>query len=194
MFPLGSVLFPRMPLPLRVFEARYLAMLGAILNEEPSEFGVVLIERGQEVGGGDARVGVGTVAQIVELDTSDQSVVLVALGDRRIEIVRWLDEAPYPRAEVRDMPELEWGDELQPLRETTEATVRRVLARATEWDESRWPADIELTQDPVAAAWQLAAIAPLTPIDQVALLRAGSVAELLARTADLVREVDGTYS
>ena len=51
MFPLGSVLFPAMPLALRVFEERYLKMMGAILDQEPSEFGVVLIERGSEVGG-----------------------------------------------------------------------------------------------------------------------------------------------
>jgi Lon protease-like protein len=53
MFPLGSVLFPHMPLPLRVFEERYLVMLSRILADDPAEFGVVLIERGQEVGGGD---------------------------------------------------------------------------------------------------------------------------------------------
>ena len=53
MFPLGSVLFPAMPLALRVFEERYLKLMGAILEDEPSEFGVVLIERGSEVGGGD---------------------------------------------------------------------------------------------------------------------------------------------
>ena len=40
MFPLGSVLFPSMPLALRVFEERYLAMLASVLQEEPSEFGV----------------------------------------------------------------------------------------------------------------------------------------------------------
>ncbi|MBT5730786.1 MAG: peptidase S16, partial [Microbacteriaceae bacterium] len=46
MFPLGSVLFPAMPLALRVFEERYLKMMGAVLDNQPSEFGVVLIERG----------------------------------------------------------------------------------------------------------------------------------------------------
>jgi Lon protease-like protein len=55
MFPLGTVLFPSMPLPLRVFEPRYLAMLSEILPDEPSEFAVVLIERGSEVGGGEHR-------------------------------------------------------------------------------------------------------------------------------------------
>jgi Lon protease-like protein len=193
MFPLGSVLFPKMPLPLRIFEPRYLAMLGAILAEEPSEFGVVLIERGHEVGGGDQRMGIGTVAQIVELDTSAEAVLIVALGDRRVEVTDWLPDHPYPQAEVRPLPELEWTDDLAPLFERTEGVVRRALARATEWGEGRWPADVELADDPVSAAWQLAAVAPLGPLDQVALLRSTSAEQLLHRTIDLVTAVQALY-
>ena len=57
MFPLGSVLFPAMPLALRVFEERYLKMMGALLDAEEPIFGVVLIERGSEVGGADRGCG-----------------------------------------------------------------------------------------------------------------------------------------
>ena len=193
MFPLGSVLFPKMPLPLRIFEPRYLAMLGSILAEEPSEFGVVLIERGQEVGGGDQRMGIGTIAQIVELDTSAEAVLVVAMGDRRFEVTDWLPDEPFPRAEVNLLPELEWADDLAPLRDRAEGMVRRALARATEWGEGRWPADVELADDPVAAAWQLAAVAPLGPLDQVALLRSTSVDQLLNRVIDLVTAVEAAY-
>ena len=65
MFPLGSVLFPSLALPLHVFEPRYRAMTRHLLSEgvEP-EFGVVLIERGSEVGGEDVRRDVGTVARL----------------------------------------------------------------------------------------------------------------------------------
>ena len=103
MFPLGSVLFPHMPLPLRVFEPRYLAMLRDILGEDPAEFGVVLIERGSEVGGGDVRTEVGTVARVGQLDSAGEAVLMIAQGDRRIRITRWLDDDPYPRAEVEDL-------------------------------------------------------------------------------------------
>ena len=65
MFPLGTVLFPHGVLPLRVFEPRYRAMVTHCL-ERDARFGVVLIERGSEVGGGDTRFHVGTVAQIVQ--------------------------------------------------------------------------------------------------------------------------------
>jgi Lon protease-like protein len=193
MFPLGSVLFPKMPLPLRIFEPRYLAMLGSILAHEPSEFGVVLIERGNEVGGGDQRMGIGTVAQIVELDTSAEAVLVVALGGRRFEVTEWHPDDPFPQAEVRPVPELEWSDDLAPLRDRAEGVVRRALARATEWGEAGWPADVELADDPVSAAWQLAAVAPLGPLDQVALLRSTSAEQLLHRTIDLVTAVQALY-
>ena len=86
MFPLGSVLFPHMPLSLRIFEERYVVMLSRVLQEDVSEFGVVLIERGQEVGGGEHRFGIGTVARIVQLEASEGFIGLVAEGERRIRV------------------------------------------------------------------------------------------------------------
>ncbi|MEO9015239.1 MAG: LON peptidase substrate-binding domain-containing protein, partial [Terrimesophilobacter sp.] len=53
MFPLESVLFPAMPTALRIFEERYLVMLAHIGQQEVAEFGIVLIERGSEAGGGE---------------------------------------------------------------------------------------------------------------------------------------------
>jgi Lon protease-like protein len=184
MFPLGSVLFPHMPVLLRVFEDRYLAMLGEILQDEPAEFGITLIERGQEVGGGEQRFGVGTVAQITQMDTAEGSVVLVAEGERRIRVVEWLEDDPYPRATVETLPELEWDAELAPLRERAETVVRRTLALASEVEDQQWSAAVELADDPVASLWQLAAISPLGPLDQVELLASSSTKEL----ADLVIE------
>src|SRR6478672_4324189 len=65
MFPLGTVLLPFAHLPLHIFEPRYRALVKDCLAGD-GEFGVVLIERGHEVGGGDVRFGVGTVARIVQ--------------------------------------------------------------------------------------------------------------------------------
>ena len=112
MFPLGSVLFPSMPLALRVFEERYLAMLASVLQEEPSEFGVVLIERGQEVGGGEHRFDVGTVARIAQLESAEGFIALIAHGTRRFRVVEWLPDDPYPRALVTEIDELDWDDSL----------------------------------------------------------------------------------
>ena len=69
MFPLGTVLLPGGVLPLQVFEPRYRQMVRDLLADDsrPPEFGVVMIERGSEVGGGDARSTVGTLAQIADI-------------------------------------------------------------------------------------------------------------------------------
>ncbi len=179
MFPLGSVLFPHMPVLLRVFEDRYLIMLSRILKTEPSEFGIVLIERGQEVGGGEHRFGVGTIAQIAQLETTDDAVGLVAQGGARIEVVEWLADDPYPRATIRELDELVWDADLEPLRLRAEQTVRRALARASEFTDQAWSSTVELSDEPVACSWQLAAIAPLSELDQVALLRSTSMQQLL---------------
>ena len=194
MFPLGAVLFPYLPLHLRVFEERYLIMLSRMLEREAAEFGVVLIERGQEVGGGEHRFGFGTVAQITELGAQEGFVVLVAQGERRFEVVQWLEETPHPRASVQDLPELEWDDSLLPLRERTEQLVRRTLAQASEFSERQWPADVELSEDPVAAAWQLAGIAPLGELDQMSLLRATSMEGLLNEVIEATTAAALTFS
>ena len=186
MFPLGSVLFPHMPLPLRVFEERYLVMLSRILSDEPSEFGVVLIERGQEVGGGEQRFTVGTVAQIQQLDATEDFVVLVAQGERRIEILEWLEEDPHPVARVRDIPDLVWNDEFLPLKQRAEEAVRRTLRLASESTDQLWSPDVEISDDPAAAAWQLAAVAPIGALDQIALLRSETMEALLTSLIELV--------
>src|SRR6476646_7825142 len=105
MFPLGTVLFPHALLPLRVFEPRYRVMTERVLKAE-REFGVVLIERGSEVGGGDTRFDVGTVARVVRAqELPDSGYALATVGLRRIRVTRWLPDDPYPLAEVTDVVE-----------------------------------------------------------------------------------------
>jgi uncharacterized protein len=188
MFPLGSVLFPHMPLRLRVFEERYLIMLADLLKTDQARFGVVLIERGREVGGGEQRFRIGTLAEITQLGAQQGFVGLVARGGRRFAVTRWLDDAPHPRAEVTGLPDLEWDPGLAALRAETERLVRRALAMASEFAENVWPADVELAEDPAAAAWQLAAIAPLGALDQLELLQATSFDQLLTRVGELTTE------
>jgi Lon protease-like protein len=168
-------------------------MLSRILQDEPSEFGVVLIERGQEVGGGEHRFDVGTVAQITELDAAEEFVVLVAQGERRFEITAWLDDDPYPQALMTELDELEWDDELIPLRDRAEEIVRSTLRLIGDQVELVWPADIELADDPAASAWQLAAIAPLGPLDQIALLRSTSMTQLLSSVIEFTIAAEQTF-
>jgi Lon protease-like protein len=193
MFPLGSVLFPGVPIPLRVFEPRYLTLLGRLLDEdEPGfEFGVVLIERGPEAGGGDQRASVGTMARLVSATVGADELIIVGVGTRRFTVERWVDEDPYPRAELSSLPDLEWSEALAPLRAQAEAVVRRVIARVA---EQRSDAALELSDDPVAAVWQLAAIAPLGEYDRYTLLRSTSMGGLLRQLIDLVLEAEELWA
>jgi len=184
MFPLASVLFPAMPTALRIFEERYMVMLSRVLQRDTAEFGIVLIERGSEAGGGEKRFDIATVARITQLEADAGAVGLVAWGERRVEVTRWLDDNPHPQAEVREVPELGWSDDLQPLRDEAEQVVRRTLAKASEFREQRWSPEVELSDDPVQAAWQLAGIAPLGPMDQLRLLQATTAEELLRGIID----------
>src|SRR6476646_946546 len=108
MFPLGSVLLPGGVLPLHVFEPRYRALVQDCLASAEHEFGVVLIERGFEVGGGDFRCLVGTVARMVQVaELDDGRYALVTIGTRRIRVNGWLPDDPYPKADVEDWPDEE---------------------------------------------------------------------------------------
>jgi uncharacterized protein len=192
MFPLGNVLFPHMPLRLRVFEERYLIMLTELLKANDLRFGVVLIERGHEVGGGDQRFGIGTIAEVLQVTAGEGFVNLAAQGAERLEVIDWLDDAPHPRAEIRVLPDLVWDSGLESLREQAEHIVRRTLTLASEFAENVWPSNIELSDDPVEASWQLAGIAPLGAIDQLALLSCPTTAQLLVKLIKLTEEAGMT--
>jgi Lon protease-like protein len=181
MFPLRSVLFPYMPLALRVFEERYRVMLARVLAEESAEFGVVLIERGHEAGGGEQRFDVATVAEIHEIGAIDDDIAVVARGGRRVEVVEWLDDDPHPLAMVHDLPDLQWDEAIRSLREQAELVVRRAVARASEFVELPWSSDAEISDDPVESSWQLAGMAPIGQLDQLALLRSTSLRQLLTK-------------
>ena len=108
MFPLGSVLLPGGLLPLHVFEPRYRQLVIDCLaaDDGDPEFGVTMIERGWEVGGGDERTNVGVVARMVQVDALDDGrYALVAVGTRRIRVNAWLPDDPYPLADVDDWPD-----------------------------------------------------------------------------------------
>lgn len=191
MFPLGSVLFPHTPVALRIFEPRYLTMIGRLLDEDEPRFGVVLIERGSEAGGGDQRAAIGTLARLVNVRAGADDLHIVGVGTDRFVVDRWLDDDPFPQAELTTLPPLTWTDALAPLRTEAEAIVRRVVARIP---DALWGADTELSDDPVSAGWQLAAIAPLGEYDRYALLRSTSMGALLRQVIDLTLEAEELLS
>lgn len=189
MFPLGSVLFPGMPLALRVFEERYLKMMGAILEEDTPQFGVVLIERGHEVGGGEKRFDLGTLAEVLEIAAPDGPLAVVARGTRRFRVTTWLEDDPYPRAEVELLDSLEETPAGVESLQETEQVVRDTLTYLESLtDDLPWSSDIDLSADDEERLWQLAGISPLGPLDHQDFLQETSMASLSTKIQSTVSE------
>ncbi len=188
MFPLGVVHFPHVFLPLRVFEPRYRALTRDCLAGD-GEFGVVLIERGPEVGGGDERFDVGTVTRIVDAGVDAAGMIqLQTVGTRRIRVRTWLEDDPYPRADVDSLAEPELGPAQRAAFVEAERAVRHALALRAELDEPAVPFNVDLDDDPSRALFQLAAIAPIGPTDQQRLLGIEDGAALLLALTELVTD------
>ena len=192
MFPLGSVLMPAMPLPLRIFEPRYLKLLGDLMGSENPEFGVVLIERGDEVGGGEKRMTLGTIASVINIGTTQEFYGLESFGTQRFRVTSWLPDDPYPLAVIELVPDLVWDDTLLDSKNQLETKVRQLLAFASEFTNLQFGASTELSDDPMQACWQLAGILPIGELDQMDLLSSASAEELISRTVEIVTTADQT--
>jgi Lon protease-like protein len=186
MFPLGMALLPGAVLPLHVFEPRYRQMVHDILagDADVPEFGVVMIERGQEVGGDDVRTRVGTVARLVDIRAlPDGRYALVAVGGERLRVNAWLPDDPYPLADVDLWPD----DDLDRIdQEVAAGTIDALHARVRELnDEVRAlgemapPPDTEIASDPHLALYHLGSLAPLGPADRQRMLETATLGERL---------------
>ena len=181
-----------MPLQLRIFEPRYLKLLGDLVASDKPEFGVVLIERGQEVGGGERRMAIGTLASVSEIGTTEDFLGLQSVGSSRFRVNAWLPDDPYPIADVDFLPDLIWDDSLMPARVHLETKVRQLLAFVSEFGDLQFGADTALSDDPMESCWQLAGILPVGPLDQVELLESQSAEELIARTYEMAVAAEKT--
>ena len=188
MFPLGTVLLPSMILPLHVFEPRYRVLAQRCVDGD-RELGVVLIERGSEVGGGDVRCRVGTRARVLQaVELEDGRWILGLIGLERIRVDRWLPDDPYPRAEVSAFAGLPAGPAAGDRRDDVERALRRVLALKVELGEAANPATVTLDPDPDVAAWQAVALAPLGAFDAQRVLESGPADDRLALVASLLED------
>lgn len=170
MFPLGSVLLPGSVLPLHVFEPRYQQLVRDCLDAPQHEFGVILIDRGNEVGGGDTRAAAGVVAAMLQVAALDGGrFALITVGTRRFRVTRWLLDDPYPRADIEDWPDGEADVSTERI-QATARHARRCAGLAVEMGDRTNVPDGELTGDPSADSFLLAAISPFGPVDQYAAL------------------------
>lgn len=195
MFPLGTALLPGEPLPLRIFEPRYRTMLGDCLAAgDPARFGVVLIARGSEVGGGDVRHDVGTFAEIDSVDRlPDGRATLVAFGARRFRVLEWLSDDPYPRARVEVLPDFVFDAGQRARLSMLGMRIRDLVgdfARARGVDPTQLQ-DVfggnDADTEPVATLYRWVASLPTGPLDRQRLLEARDVdagLDILADAAD----------
>lgn len=192
MFPLGTVLTPGGALPLHVFEPRYRALARRCVDrDEP--FGVVMIERGSEVGGGDVRADVACLAEIAEHDElPDGRWALIAVGVQRVRVDAWLEDDPYPRALVTSWPDTDSiiGPE---ARSHAIRRIVRVIAMAAEAGYQVPQLDVEasvagLTDSEMSH--RLGASVPVGPLDRHRLLCAEGPGERLEVLDDVLDGVE----
>jgi Lon protease-like protein len=109
LFPLGSVLYPGLLLPMHIFEDRYRKLVHDLLAEpEPRRFGVIAIREGRETGadGVSALYDIGctaTVRQVIEQE--DGRFYLITVGTQRFRLAEIDRSEPYLRGQVDYLPE-----------------------------------------------------------------------------------------
>ncbi|GGC63467.1 LON peptidase substrate-binding domain-containing protein [Hoyosella rhizosphaerae] len=184
MFPLGSVLLPGGALPLHVFEPRYQQLVTDCLNSDSApQFGQVLIARGREVGGGDTRHGVGVLAEIVaHVEVGQGQHALDCRGRERIRILNWLDDDPYPRAEIELWPDTNDGP-VEPGFHNFAARIAELyglleqLAGRQDMPVPELPTLGGVSETPALHLYQLADCLPLGEVDRYRMLSAPGVKE-----------------
>jgi uncharacterized protein len=198
MFPLQSALLPDEDLPMQIFEPRYTALVRDCIRDDDPRFGVVLISQGGEVGGGDVRCDVGTLARItecVDLAGSDRFILRCRTGER-IRVCDWLPDDPYPRAMVQAWPdepgEPVTADQLEELEDRVMALFERIAAARNVLLPDRvevFGTDLAIVDDPGVRLYTVASRVPIGPADRYSVLAAPSAAERLAALSDAVDSV-----
>jgi uncharacterized protein len=193
LFPLGTVLYPGLLLPLHIFEERYRQLVGDLLAEpEPRDFGVIAIRQGRETGvdGISALYEIGCTARLRQVMRHDDGrFELVTAGVQRFRLVDLDHTRPYLRGVIEPLAE-ETGDEAaaalaagavqRAFREYLDALVTQGAARVSVPD---------LPDEPVLLSYLVAASMIVDLSDrQVLLAEPDAVGRLAAERALLTRE------
>jgi len=190
LFPLNTVLFPGVPLPLHVFEERYRMLLGELVEGTgPRRFGVVALRQGLEAGEDferDSLHDVGCVAELRRVDKyADGRYDVVTFGGPRFRLRDVDDSLPYLRATVDYLP-----DELGEPGGLTATVVREfaTYCRAVADSTGRDVAEPALPEDdPGLVSWVVAAAMRLDLPEKQALLVIPDAATRLRRELSMLR-------
>lgn len=193
LFPLGTVLYPGLVLPLRVFEDRYKQLVRDLSEgPEPRRFGVIAIREGREtgIGGVSALFEVGCVAEVREIgDADDGEYELVTVGTERFRLHGLDESGPYLVGDVEVLPEPA-GDEA--TASLAARAVQGAFRRYLNMLADRGAAMIsvpDLPDEPILLSYLVAASMILElPVRQGLLAQPDAVRRLAAERSLLARE------
>lgn len=193
LFPLGTVLFPGLLLPLHIFEDRYRQLVRDLLAEPaPRTFGVIAIRKGRETGidGISALYQIGCTATLRQVNERDDGRFdLVTAGAQRFRLADLDDSKPYLQGEVDLLPE-DAGDEAAAghAGQAVRAAFRTYLSALTARGATQLAVP-DLPGDPVQLSYLVAASMIIDLSDKQALLaEPDAVGRLVAEHALLSRE------
>jgi len=190
MFPLNTVLFPGVSLPLHIFEDRYRALVHHLRRVEDPEqrlFGSVAIREGYEVGehGAQSLFRVGCRVLLTEIEERhDGSFDAVGVGLERIELERLETGGLFPVGHVVALPEQEVPVAAEVV-ERARATFTAYRAALVEFRPDPYTGG--LPRDPEYLSWALAACAPLPLPERQRLLEADDAGLRLSLVTELLR-------
>lgn len=187
LFPLNTVLFPGMVLPLHIFEPRYKTMISECVREN-KPFGVILIKDGPEVGGGATTYEFGTSAYVTQVEQlKDNRMNIQTVGYQRFKLHRLQEGRPFQVGLVEDMPIP--GEEaadivgavktLAPLLAAYLASLKQMSALSLSFDE--------IPSDGRALAYLTAIMLPIRIEEKQRLLEASDLTEMLNNQIHLLR-------
>jgi uncharacterized protein len=195
MFPLERAMLPGEELPLRIFEPRYSALVADCLATDDPAFGVVLIAAGREVGGGDARSDVGTMAHITEVgEFGEGRYRLNCVMAERIRVLEWQPDNPYPRAAIEEWPdepgEPVGADAIRDIEEAMIALFDRIArARGAEISGRDIVAGADAAPDAAIWLYALTTRLPMGQADRYSVLAAPTVAARVTALREAVETV-----
>jgi uncharacterized protein len=182
LFPLRAVLFPGGLLPLRIFEPRYLDMIGECLRTA-SAFGVILIRSGGETGPLTSLADIGTSAQVVDFEQREDGLLgILCRGGQRFRV-----QSRKARADGLHVAQVEWlavaaSTPLSAADQPLVAVLRKVLVKMGETGRFLEPR----FEDADWVSNRIAELLPLKPEHQQELLEMNDAAARIARLAPLV--------
>ena len=182
LFPLNTVLFPGGPLPLRIFESRYLDMISRCMKDD-APFGVLLIRDGHEAGPATT-YDVGTLARVTDwYQGSDGLLGITAIGGERFRL-----RSAERQDDGLNMGEVELLPAVQSMALPDEYQFLRPILESVLNDLGRLYEDLERRYDDAAwVAWRFVEILPIDLEEKQALLETDDIPACLRLIEEALR-------